>query len=568
MRLHIVTPTKTSVHGNFIRCVQEVLVSSAVPATVTFEIFMGKSNIVHARSIMLSKWYDSSVDGDAMLFIDSDQTFSVRDVIKALTMMTDADLVCGIYCNSSGSPNAYMMDIEAFCDNARDDRVLYAGTGFMLIPRRTCTKLLPLVKELDGCERAVIDDEGVVPFFRTRLIDSENGLEPIYKKHWLGEDYSFCWLVRKAGGTIRGFISPTLGHEVMNIKYFVPNNYTGKTWDKGSIVYLCGRSSVKFDPTMKNLGGSEKAVVQLCKRWSAHASVTVFGNVTKGTYDGVKYRPIEEFNITDKFDTVILWRSYGCRYLPDIKANTIFIDLHDSRTLYPDLIGAKAHKIFLKSMFHKSLNNRLPDGKICVVPNGIEDEVLRATPDTNHREAHRFLYASSYDRGLEKILKYYWPRIRELLPTAELHCYYGMELFSTELRAHFEKLFEESTGVYDHGRVDLSSLIEEKKKASFHIYLTDDEAEIDCISVRESALLGCIPLLTREGVFKERIGQFFDVSMGYEHVAEQIVSLAKKEKKLNTLRKDIQESAKKSEPSWNEIANAWYKIKSSININA
>lgn len=587
--LVIAVPAKSSLHGKFMSCLMTVLNSNireVLQMNIDFKLYMGKSNIVHARSIMLTDWYDRSKDGDLFLFIDSDHTFTDRDIVAAVNLQ-NADVACGIYCNSFGKPNAYMMDINAFLNNSRDNRMIYAGTGFMLIRRSICKKIVEWIIENDGGERFHIDDNNsdVIPFFRTRLIDPEYHIQPKHKKHWLGEDYSFCYLVRLCGGTIRGFISTTLGHEVLQVKHFVPENYKSTTWAKGSIVYICGMSLIPFDPTQKDLGGSEKAVVELCKQWVDDprvTSVTVYGNVNKGVYDGVTYLPSSEFDITAQYDRVVLWRNYGLSILPSLKANTICIDLHDIPSyniVSPDVIKFKAKHVFVKSMFHrKQLHPNIPDGQICIVPNGIEKSVLdvarKITDLSTGRVPTRFIYASSYMRGLEKILRYCWPTIRKLVPEAELHCYYGMQISTPEEKEMFTQLFAETEGVFEHGRISIQELIKEKQKATFHMYLTNTPSEIDCLTIRESALLGCIPLLTREGVFTERQGMFFDMVRSsvpkgpveeveiksYQKIATDIAALIKKPEKIKAIRKSVRDTSLKNEPSWAEISNAWINV--------
>lgn len=550
MSLHIVIPAKSSVNGKCIKCIQDVLTKR--PNT-TLELFLGKSNIVHARSCALTKWYDQAKEDDMFLFIDSDHVFTEHDITK-IVELPDCDVACGIYCGASGDPNAYMVDFKAFMDNSRDNRMLYGATGFMLIRKPVCRNMLKNIEKLDGGTRFSVDDvyDYVIPFFRTRFVDGS----------WLGEDYAFCWLVRQSGGTIRGFLSNTLGHEVLSIKHFLPEEYTGKTWDRGTIVYVCGNSVETFNPTQTHLGGSEKAVIQLSKRWvnnPAVKGVTVYGNVHEGVYDGVEYKNFETFDVSDQFDTVILWRSFGCRVLPRIKARRILIDLHDSNTIYTDLINVKAHKVFVKSMFHKHLNSSIPDGKICMIPNGIEDNIFEAAREKVVRNPKKFLYASSYTRGLDKILLYCWPRIRALVPDAELHCYYGMKYDDRSSQCKMEQLLANTSGVTDHGRVSIEEVTMAKLECSYHIYLTDSIAEIDCLTIRESAILGCIPLLTREGVFNERLGVFYDMDRSrekesYERIAEEIVG------KMKDVRGMIQELARNKEPKWDEVANIWLSL--------
>ena len=57
----------------------------------------------------------------------------------------------------------------------------------------------------------------------------------------------------------------------------------------------------------------------------------------------------------------------------------------------------------------------------------------------------------------------------------------------------------------------MEMIIREKYLSNFHIYITNTDAEIDCISVRESCITGAIPLLSNHGVFVERSGLHFDL---------------------------------------------------------
>ena len=46
---------------------------------------------------------------------------------------------------------------------------------------------------------------------------------------FLGEDFSFCWLARRAGCTIKAWFSSTLGHEVSHIICDTKHKFTDET---------------------------------------------------------------------------------------------------------------------------------------------------------------------------------------------------------------------------------------------------------------------------------------------------------------------------------------------------
>jgi len=72
-------------------------------------------------------------------------------------------------------------------------------------------------------------------------------------------------------------------------------------------------------------------------------------------------------------------------------------------------------------------------------------------------------------------------------------------------------------GVMDHGRVSSHLVAREKWRSTFHLYVTDTDAEIDCISIKESLATGCIPLLSKFGVFPEREGFHFEVLSVFDY---------------------------------------------------
>ena len=93
--------------------------------------------------------------------------------------------------------------------------------------------------------------------------------------------------------------------------------------------------------------------------------------------------------------------------------------------------------------------------------------------DESSRDPHRFIYASTYERGLEPILRYTWPKIKKAIPDATFHIFYGMNrLASTPLGARLYELFKQP-GVSEHGRVDLDEIARQKATSGFHLYISN-----------------------------------------------------------------------------------------------
>jgi len=346
----------------------------------------------------------------------------------------------------------------------------------------------------------------------------------------------------------------------------IPRAIEGSKWPRGSIVYICGSSPLKFGPSDDDLGGSEQAVVQLSKCWASQGHpVVVYGNVKECKKDGVEYRNISKLDLSDTFDTAIFWRSFGIRLLPLVNARMRLVDLHDSwdpkSYVSPKELLEKTDYFMVKSKYHRSLYPYIPDSKIRIVMNGVQVSLFESVISKGYeRDPHRFIYASTYERGLEPILKYTWPRIKAKLPDATLHIFYGMNrLIKTPLGKRLVELFKQE-GVEEHGRVDLKEIARQKAMSGFHLYVSNSATEIDCISVRESLLCGSIPVLGTDYVFKERDGIHItgstDDSSTYKRAASVVLrALEKGPEFLENKREELEKS--KTIVSWDEVSRKW-----------
>jgi glycosyltransferase involved in cell wall biosynthesis len=123
-----------------------------------------------------------------------------------------------------------------------------------------------------------------------------------------------------------------------------------------------------------------------------------------------------------------------------------------------------------------------------------------------------------------------------------------------------DALFQQD-GVIEHGRVSQKKLIAEKASASIHYYACT-YPEIDCISVRESAAVGCVPVTTDFAVFQEkeycvRVAGDPNTQETQEAVAQKIVELLLDSEKLNQIRQQFRDRVKTE--TWQEVAKVWMK---------
>jgi hypothetical protein len=160
---------------------------------------------------------------------------------------------------------------------------------------------------------------------------------------------------------------------------------------------------------------------------------------------------------------------------------------------------------------------------------------------------------------LVPILQYLWPQLKAKIPEAEFHIHYGSELVSDKTRDILNELFKQD-GVYEHGRSSYKTTLEERYKCLAQIYITDVPQEIDCLSVREAALTGCIPILSERGVFSERVGLHIEGDPKSKSVLEDAANLIYKlytlpDTQLDKYRDAIQHNALKQ--TWSETADNW-----------
>lgn len=337
-----------------------------------------------------------------------------------------------------------------------------------------------------------------------------------------------------------------------------------KIWPHKSIVVYASETPYEWSPdSLKTgIGGAEGRVIHLAKEWAKLGyEVTVFNSCgsKEGVYENVSYFDYTKFNPYDSFDTLVVWH-FAWRIKFPIKANRVWLDLGKGVLLprestYEKL--CKYDKIFCKNNFHRSTLPDIPDEKIVIIPNGLDDnfQSLRENP----KDPHKIIYASNYSRGLERMLEFGWPLIKQELPLAELHIFYGWPKgVSEEWKAKMVKLMQQP-GVTEHGKVSRERLMQEKSTSAIHYYgCTFDE--IDCNTVRESAFVGCIPVTIDYAGLKDKDyclkvpGNPFTRET-QEALAHQIISLLSNPETLSAFSDKIFNLVRSE--TWNNVAKQW-----------
>lgn len=340
-----------------------------------------------------------------------------------------------------------------------------------------------------------------------------------------------------------------------------------KKWPKDSIVYYVGnrKEPLTYDSLSKGASGSYTALICLCQEWAKLGrKVTVYapcGDKT-GIYDGVEYINYYDFNPEDTFDILIIFQHAYILPLP-IKARKLCLEWQDilGPKLQPKEKLEKFDLIFAKSQYQRQLMNFISAEKFVVITNGINANIAQLS--SNKKEPYKLVYASRYYRGLEDMLTYGWPIIKKEIPEAELHIYYGfvlreMSKGQEEWRNKMIRLMQQP-GVFDHGRIGQDQLILDKSYATIHYYGCT-YPEIDCISIRESAVVGCVPVTTTCGVFAEKeycvkVEGEPKTKETQEAVAYKIVELLKNPQELTNIKQKFMALA--IQETWDKIAQVW-----------
>lgn len=379
-------------------------------------------------------------------------------------------------------------------------------------------------------------------------------------KDWIKQS-NLAWLVKYLKGIL------ALKDRLLDFK----NKLSAKTWPDKSIVYFAGHTMYEWSPdSLKaGIGGSETAIINLVREWGKLGySVTVYGNFgdKAGMYDGANYLDYTRFNKFDTFDTLIIWRRVD--YLNfAYKANRVWFDVHD--VLYKDQFNAQNLKniqtIFFKSKYQRGLLPQVSEEQFVIIPNGVKNSLIDV--DLTHKNPYKLIYASNYQRGLELMLIHGWPIIKREIPEAVLNIYYGWDFTdlmygdNADYRLWKDKMIElmKQPGIVEHGKVGQDVLIAEKIDAVIHYYATNFE-EMEPISLKESAMVGCLPVTTDYAALAEKeyclttSGDPNDPSI-QAAVAYKVVELLKDPVKL----KELSHRSKKlaEAETWDKIAKRW-----------
>jgi glycosyltransferase involved in cell wall biosynthesis len=246
----------------------------------------------------------------------------------------------------------------------------------------------------------------------------------------------------------------------------------------------------------KGLGGSETCVAMTARElaalgWEVHVYSTEFEVATMR--QGVIYRPWSQFDPWERTDVLIVSRVPSVFDEPILNARLKILYNHDATygdetsRAFPSIERVKnVDHLFVLSEWHKNqfmeLYPHIPEEKFVVTRNGVDMRRFeRQRRGRIPKDAKRFVYSHSANRGLEELLAM-WPNVMRMDPDMRLHVYYGFDtwLKMAEKSGDAQSIERmksiiracDQPGVMLHSRVGQDQLAEEIGMANLALYPT------------------------------------------------------------------------------------------------
>lgn len=266
------------------------------------------------------------------------------------------------------------------------------------------------------------------------------------------------------------------------------------------------------------IGASEETIVYLARELAKRGrKVEVYTQLPERfdlyeeTNDGVAYWSLEQVHRIQPGSRVVVSRVPGYWHPAFDKAERVHLWLQDV-CLGNEFANEAARKRFEKvvcvSEWHQKedlvARTGYPVDRTVVIPNFLLKEHF-PLDNWPERHPHRFIYASSPDRGLVTLLKL-WPKILDLYPDAELHVCYGWagmkRLAATnpawvtryrDTRMAWLELGGQK-GIYNYERLNHQDLAALMRTCSVWAYFCSI-FETDCNTARKMRAAGVVPVV-------------------------------------------------------------------------
>ncbi len=328
--------------------------------------------------------------------------------------------------------------------------------------------------------------------------------EPLYRPAWNSEEERLQLESEVLSATGKILVTPR-----------TTPSPTRTSLDEREMIIYCGNSVETWsDSTVdRGIGGSEEAVVYLSREMASRGwKVTVYNacGTHTGEFSGVTYLPYWQFDPHAEHNWLVLWRRPGVAEFAR-NAKKLWIWNHDVVTDddFSQRILDRADRILFLSRWAREQCRTIPAPKVFITNNGIVPAHFEALPP---REPHSLFWGSSYDRGLECLMRDILPHVRREIPDTTLHICYGWETLVKlrgadprvlEWKAAMERLMD-APWIMHHGRVGHQEVARIMGRCAVFAYPTEF-GETNCITLQKVQAAGCYPVVTAVGALPERI---------------------------------------------------------------
>ena len=257
-KLFIATPLYGGMaHGLYIKSSLDLQTTMNKYAIETkFSFLFNESLITRARNYLVDEFLRS--DHTHLLFIDSDIHYNPQDVLALMAL--DKDVIGGPYPKKSmnwgniaqaarANPNMDPKELEQLVGEyvfnvvkgtkqfsvTEPLEVMEIGTGFMMVKREVFERMekeYPTIKyKPDHIGQANFDGSRYIHAYFDTVIDYKESITGGGSERYLSEDYMFCQMWRKLGGSI--FLCPWMKTQHVGTYAFTGNmpavaQFTGK----------------------------------------------------------------------------------------------------------------------------------------------------------------------------------------------------------------------------------------------------------------------------------------------------------------------------------------------------
>jgi hypothetical protein len=180
------------------------IIATKLKINFTMDVIYNESLIPRARNNLVAKFL-AAPDATHLMFIDVDLGFDPESILRLLC--NNQDVIGGLY-PKKALPVSYVVNQVNSPKTIGDDVVEVAtlGTGFMLIKKQVIQKMIvqyPHLKIKDNIGYAPDCEKYMYALFDTMVDENQN---------YLSEDWTFCYLWKKMGGSIFANTSIKLDH--------------------------------------------------------------------------------------------------------------------------------------------------------------------------------------------------------------------------------------------------------------------------------------------------------------------------------------------------------------------